>query len=260
MICSQQRKLVVDKVSVSFANSHNKSELRVLDKIAFIANDGEFICFVGPSGCGKTTLLNILAGFEPVQTGKVFYNGNPVVKPSPERAVVFQSAVLFPWLTVRDNIIYGLKRSGASKAHSVQMVKDYLQMVKMDGFENFYPEQLSGGMQQRVALARALILKPRVLLMDEPFAALDAQTRLTMQELLMDIRQSLTTTVIMVTHDVEEALYLADRVFVMSKRPAKIISEIYVPFEKPRTLSLRGTPAFASLKAEILRLIVEQVK
>lgn len=256
----QPAELLVDRVSMSFASPDNKSVLKVLNNISFTAARGELISFVGPSGCGKTTLLNIIAGFEAGQAGKVICHGEPVSKPSPERAVVFQTAGLFPWLTVRGNVLYGLQRNGISKANCKRRVEDYLRMVQMQGFENYYPEQLSGGMQQRVALARVLALKPSVLLMDEPFAALDAQTRMMMQELLMEIRQSLTTTVIMVTHDVEEALYLADRVFVMSQRPGKIIGEITVPFEKPRSLFLRGTPAFSALKTEILNLIIEQVK
>ncbi len=256
---SQQPELIVDQVSMSFASPDNKSILNVLNNISFTASKGEFISFIGPSGCGKTTLLNIIAGFESGQAGEVLYHGEPFFRPSPERAVVFQSAALFPWLTVRGNILYGLRRNGVSRADCNRRVEDYLRMVQMQGFENYYPEQLSGGMQQRVALARVLALRPPVLLMDEPFAALDAQTRLIMQDLLAEIRQSLTTTVVMVTHDVEEAIYLADRVFVMSQRPGTIVSEISVPFEKPRTLFLRGTSAFAALKTEILNLVIEQV-
>jgi len=253
-----QRKLIVDQLSLGFIVPSEKSALMVLDNISIEASDGEFISIVGPSGCGKTTLINVIAGFESAQEGTVFYNGDPVLKPSPERAVVFQSAVLFPWLTVEDNIAYGLNRIGVSKREIRRISEEYLMMVKMKGFENYYPEQLSGGMQQRVALARALALKPSMLLMDEPFAALDAQTRLAMQELLMEIRQEVKTTVIFVTHDVEEAVYLADRIYVISKRPGRIIREATIPFEKPRHLSLRGTEAFTELKTEVLRLIVEQ--
>lgn len=257
MPSNQPSELLVDQVSMSFTSPNDAAGLKVLNNISFTADRGEFISLVGPSGCGKTTLLNIIAGFEAGQAGKVLCHGKQVFKPSPERAVVFQTAGLFPWLTVRGNILYGLQRNGISKVKRNRRVKECLQMVKIEGFENYYPEQLSGGMQQRVALARVLALEPPVLLMDEPFAALDAQTRLMMQALLMEIRQSLNTTVILVTHDVEEAIYLADRVLIMSQRPGKILREIIVPFEKPRSLLLRGTPAFAELKTEILNLLIE---
>lgn len=257
MTGNQTGELVVDKLGVSFASPDFESGLRVLQDISFTVNNGEFVSIVGPSGCGKTTLLNSIAGFEPIREGKITYNGDPLGKPSPERAVVFQSAVLFPWLTVEANVAYGLKRTGISRVECRRRVNECLHMVKMQGFENYYPEQLSGGMQQRVALARALVLEPLMLLMDEPFAALDAQTRLTMQEQLLDIQPE--TTTILVTHDVEEALYLADRVYVLSARPGKIISEVPVPFAKPRTLALRATPAFVALKTEILQTIINQV-
>lgn len=259
MNSKQPVELQVDQVSLTFNNPNNANGLKVLNNISFTADRGEFISLVGPSGCGKTTLLNVIAGFEAGQAGKVICHGKPVSKPSPKRAVVFQSAGLFPWLTVRGNILYGLQRNGISKAKRNQRVKECLQIVKMEGFDNYYPEQLSGGMQQRVALARVLALEPPLLLMDEPFAALDAQTRLLMQALLVEIRQSLNTTVILVTHDIEEAIYLSDRVLVMSQRPAEILREITVPFEKPRSLLIRGKPSFAKLKAEILNLLIEEV-
>ena len=231
MIDNQQQELIIDHLYMSFTRPDDGVPLKVLDNISFKAGGGEFISIVGPSGCGKTTLLNIIAGFEPVQEGRVLYNGQPVVKPSPERAMVFQSAVLFPWLTEHENVSNGLKRAGMKKSDYKSIVKDYLKMFRMQGFDDYYPEQLSGGMQQRVALARALVLQPAMLLMDEPFAALDAQTRLTMQELLLDLQQELSTTVILVTHDVEEALYLADRVYVMSKRPGRFIHDLTVPLK-----------------------------
>jgi ABC-type nitrate/sulfonate/bicarbonate transport system, ATPase component len=258
MIGLAQPNLVIDQLSLGFNSPCEKAELKVLENITLEARDGEFISIVGPSGCGKTTLLNVIAGFEHAQEGEVHYNGETIRKPSPERAVVFQSAVLFPWLTVQGNIAYGLKRSGCSKREINRIALDYLSMVKMKGFEDYYPEQLSGGMQQRVALARALAIKPSMLLMDEPFAALDAQTRLVMQELLTEIRREVATTVVFVTHDVEEAVYLADKVYVMTKRPGRIIKEVMIPFAKPRQLSLRATPAFSQLKANILELIINQ--
>ncbi len=259
MESTEVRKLMINELSLGFSDPGDETALKVLDNISCEVNDGEFISIVGPSGCGKTTLLNVIAGFVHAQEGSAVYSNEAIVSPSPERAVVFQSAVLFPWLTVHDNIAYGLKRQGIKKRDINRTVKEYLELVKMQRFENYYPAQLSGGMQQRIAIARAIALKPSMLLMDEPFAALDAQTRLTMQELLMDLRQTLATTVILVTHDVEEALYLADRVFIMSKRPGKIVREVKVPFEKNRTLSLRGTNEFVALKTEVLNLVIEQV-
>jgi len=250
--------LMVERVSLDFPVPDNQENLAVLDEVSLAAAEGDFIGIVGPSGCGKTTLLNVIAGFQPIRKGSVSHNGLPIGKPSPQRAVVFQSAVLFPWLSVYDNVAYGLKRAGTSKKQIKRIVKEHLQMVGMAGFENYNPGQLSGGMQQRVALARVLVLKPQMLLLDEPFGALDAQTRVVMQELLQDIRRAHRATTILVTHDVEEALYLSDKVYVMSKRPARIIRELAIPFTRPRVLALRGEPAFAGLKSELLKLIMEQ--
>ncbi len=248
--------LTITNMSFNFINSPGNTDLRVLDNISLTMAQGEFISIVGPSGCGKTTLLNIIAGFIHGYDGQFSYLGQSITSPSPERAVVFQSAVLFPWLTVYGNIAYGLKQAGLKKAAINEIVKDYLGLVQMVGFEDYYPEQLSGGMQQRVALARVLALQPKILLMDEPFAGLDAQTRLNMQELLIDITKKQSASVVFVTHDVEEAIYLSNRVYVMSKRPGKVIKQIKVPFTGIRHLSLRNTKPFITLKADIWDLLV----
>jgi len=250
--------LIMDQVTLKFSSPDEEGELEVLDKVSLKVAEGEFVGIVGPSGCGKTTLLNIVAGFQSIQEGSVVHNGLPISKPSPERAVVFQSAVLFPWLSVYDNVAYGLKRAKVSKKMIKSTVREHLQMVGMAGFENYTPGQLSGGMQQRVAFARALALKPRMLLLDEPFASLDAQTRVIMQELLQDIHREYQTTTLLVTHDVEEALFLADKIYVLSKRPARVIEEFDVPFARPRGLTLRGEAGFAELKAALLKKIREQ--
>jgi NitT/TauT family transport system ATP-binding protein len=244
--------LFVDGVTKNYPLPDREGTLKVLEDINLHIKEGEFVSILGPSGCGKSTLLNIVAGFEPADSGSVVCDGKPVNKPSPERAVVFQSPVLFPWLNVQDNISYGLKRRGDNKTDIDEISYRYLQAVGLENFENYYPFHLSGGMQQRVALARALALNPRVLLMDEPFAALDAQTRLSMQRLLLNLWGEQKPTVVFVTHDIEEALFMSDRVFIMSKRPGRIVEEIKVPFERPRMMTLISSKDFVMLKHRIL--------
>lgn len=258
MKITQEHRLVVDRVGKSFPDPNGRERLRVLEDITFSAAEGEIVGIVGPSGCGKSTLLNIIAGFEPADEGRVIYCGKPVQEPSPERAMIFQSAVLFHWLTVRDNISYGLRRKGENNRNIRKLADKYIQSVGLEGLENFYPGQLSGGMQQRVALARVLALHTRVLLMDEPFSSLDAQSRLTMQQLLLSLWQELRPTILFVTHDVEEALFLADRAYILSKRPGKIIRELHVPFDRPRSLSLTGTTSFSRLKNEVMNILIAQ--
>lgn len=258
MNSTQEHSLVVDRVRKSFYDPDNRERLNVLEDIVINANEGEIVSIVGPSGCGKSTLLNIIAGFETVEDGKVIYCGKPVQEPSSQRAMVFQSAVLFPWLTVRDNISYGLRRKGENKSSIHDLTDKYIELVGLKGFENFYPDQLSGGMQQRVALGRVLVLHPNVLLMDEPFASLDALSRSSMQQLLLNLWQEFKPIILFVTHDVEEALFLADLVYIMSKRPGKIIRKLQVPFIRPRTLSLTTTKPFTHLKNEVMNILIEQ--
>ena len=212
----------------------NGSSLTVLDGINFSVNRGEMICILGRSGCGKSTLLKMLAGFLSPNPGEILLDGNPVANPGPDRCVVFQEDTLFPWLTVKENIAFGLKGRTRDKTAFDEEVERFLSLVGLSEFRNYLPREISGGMKQRVALARVLILKPEVLLMDEPFASLDAQTREEMQNLLLSLWENLSHTIIFVTHDVTEAVTLADRILVMSKDPGRIREEIRVDLPRPR--------------------------
>jgi NitT/TauT family transport system ATP-binding protein len=248
----RKAKISANDINKSFYMPGENISLQVLEKIDFEIQEGEFVSILGPSGCGKSTFLNILAGFENVDCGNALCCGESITGPSPERAVVFQSPVLFPWLDVKENIMYGLKQVGKRKKDAEQLASEYLKAVGLEDFGNYYPSQLSGGMQQRVSLIRSLVLGPKVLLMDEPFAALDAQTRYNMQQLLLQLWENNRQTIVFITHDVEEALLLSDRICIMSRRPGSIIEEISVPFERPRTISLAGSEAFSILKSRIL--------
>jgi len=205
----------------------------VLSGLNFDVLPGELVCLLGPSGCGKTTLLKIIAGFIAPSSGKVLVKGRPVVKPGADRCVVFQEDALFPWLTVAENIAFGRKGRMPGKALAAE-VDRYLEMVGLGPFRNYLPRQLSGGMKQRVALARVLILKPQLLLMDEPFGALDAQTREEMQTLLLTLWDELGHTILFVTHDINEAIFLADRILIMDKNPGRIRREMKVSLPRPR--------------------------
>ncbi len=212
----------------------NGSFLTVLDNIHFDAKSGEMICIFGRSGCGKSTLLKILAGFLPLSSGTVLLNGKPVTTPGPERCVVFQEDALFPWLTVKENIAFGLKGCIKDKKAISEEAEHFLSLVGLSEFRDYLPREISGGMIQRVALARVLTLKPQVLLMDEPFASLDAQTREEMQNLLLSLWIKFSHTILFVTHDVNEAITLADRILLMDKNPGRIRDEIRVDLPRPR--------------------------
>jgi len=216
---------------------------------------GQFVCVVGPSGCGKSTLLGALAGHLQPHTGTLNVDGAAVSGPSPQRGMVFQQHTLFPWRTVRDNVAFGLKMRGLGKAERHRAADEILTLVGLEGFAGHWPDQLSGGMQQRVEIARVLVNRPRLLLMDEPFGALDALTRLNMQELLLDIWTRIRTTVVFVTHDIDEALFLADRLLVMSPRPGRIIEDLRLDFPRPRTTGLVTSPEFSHLKRHCLELL-----
>jgi len=223
--------LIVEDLSKSFqVNSTNQV---VLEGISFFAMPREVICIVGRSGCGKTTLLNILAGFESPSSGHAEMNGETIRKPGPDRCVVFQEDTLFPWLTVRENIEFGLKGVQKKSSRKAELNR-YLSMVGLQDFRDYLPGEISGGMKQRVALARVLIMKPQVLLMDEPFASLDYHTRRQMQELLISLWRELEHTIIFVTHDIDEAIMLADKIVVMDTSPGSIHSELRVPLIRPR--------------------------
>lgn len=208
--------------------------LTVLDNIHLAVQPGELICILGRSGCGKTTLLNILAGFISASSGEVLLNARPIIRPGPDRCVVFQEAALFPWMTVRENIALGLKIRGCRRRRIRREVDRYLSLVGLRAFANYLPREISGGMKQRVALARVLILNPQVLLMDEPFTALDAQTREEMRRLLLSLWQTFKHTILFVTHDVREAVALADRIILMNRSAKQRLKEIHVTLARPR--------------------------
>ena len=229
-----------------------KVPVRALDDITLEIKDGEFVALLGPSGCGKSTLLNLLAGFETRSSGELTFDGATIDKPGPDRGVVFQEASLFPWLNVWDNITFGPRVQGRRRDEYESKARAMLKLVGLEAFADALPAQLSGGMRQRVGIARVLVMNPRALLMDEPFGALDAQTRLAMQQLLLDVWQTLGTTVLFVTHDIDESILLADRIYMMSARPGRITREIAVKLPRPRSIESLTTAEFAAYKAEIM--------
>lgn len=226
-------------------------ELTAVHNVSLRVNNGEVVCIVGPSGCGKSTLLNLIAGFERPDEGSIVVHGSPVDGPSMRRGVVFQEASLYPWMSVYDNIVFGVKSRKVAGYEAA--APDLIDRVGLSGFEKHYPYQLSGGMKQRAAIARALIGKPDILLMDEPFGALDAQTRLAMQLMLQEVVSDLGTTVFFITHDVEEALFIGDRVLVMARRPGRIVRQIESPLRRPRAADVLTTGEFGSLRETVLR-------
>ncbi len=226
--------------------------VHALEAVDFHVGEGEFVALLGPSGCGKSTLLNIVAGFEPLSEGIVRFDGHAIERPGPDRGVVFQEAALLPWLSVWENVVFGPKVQGLSRDAYEPRARDILRIVGLENFHAALPVQLSGGMRQRVGIARVLVMEPRALLMDEPFGALDAQTRLSMQQLLLDVWQKLKTTVLFVTHDIDEAILLADRVCVMSARPGRITRDIPVDLRRPRSIDDLTNPAFITYKAAIM--------
>jgi NitT/TauT family transport system ATP-binding protein len=257
---AKMSKITVRNVSRSFV-SRKGEPVRALENIHFEIEDaysregkdiGEFRVLLGPSGCGKSTLLRLIAGLDRPDTGEVLVNEQLVLGPGKDRGMVFQKYTSFPWLTVADNIAYGLKINGVGSDKRKETVAQLVQAIGLSGFENSYPDTLSGGMQQRVAIARTLALRPSVILMDEPFGALDAQTRSEMQQLLLKIWDETASTILFVTHDVEEAIYLADRIFIMSAHPGTIVEDVQVPFDRPRDLSLKQRNEFHELQNYVL--------
>ena len=228
---SSEPQIAIDKVSHVYRPPRGRPVL-ALEDISLQVQPREFLALLGPSGCGKSTLLYLIGGFLPIEKGTIAVNGEPVKAPGPDRGIVFQHFALFPWKTVRDNILYGLERQDMPKAERLERAQHFIDLVGLSGFEDSYPSQLSGGMKQRTALARTLAFDPSILLMDEPFGALDAQTRHLMQAELLSIWQRTPKTVIFVTHDVQEAVYLADRVAVMTARPGRIKTIVDTKFDK----------------------------
>ena len=234
--------------------------LEALRNIDLTVSDGEFVSIVGASGSGKSTLLRIVDGLIPPTSGVVRVRGREVTQPGRDRAMVFQQDALFPWLPVIDNVAYGLRLAGVSKAAARERAKEFIRLTGLEGFEHYYPHQLSGGMRQRVNIARALVVEPDILLLDEPFASLDAQTREIMQTELLRIWAANKATVLFVTHQIDEAVYLSDRVVVLSARPGAVKAIIDVPLPRPRALGVKRSEAFGKLVDRIWSLIEEEVR
>ena len=245
-------RLSIRGVGKTFAsNRRGVPPTQALQPVSLEVGDNDFITVLGPSGCGKSTLLRLVAGLETPSTGEILLDGVPIDGPGADRGVVFQSYTLFPWLTVQENICFGLREKNMPAAEQREISERFIAQVGLRGFEKHYPKQLSGGMQQRVAIARALANDPKILLLDEPFGALDNQTRVLMQELLLGIWEQAQKTVLFVTHDIDEAIFMASRVVVFTARPGRIKSEIAVPFEHPRHYTLKTTPEFMAIKARL---------
>ena len=232
-----------------------KGPVTAIDHVNLEVKDGEFVMIVGPSGCGKTTLINILGGLNTATSGEVLLDGNPVQGPGADRGMVFQGYSLFPWLTVQKNVEFGLKMKKMPKAERETQAKKFIDLVGLTGFENALPKQLSGGMKQRVAIARTLANEPEILLMDEPFGALDAQTRVVMQELLADISKKTKTTILFITHDIDEAVLLGDRIYVMSRRPGTIREVLDVNLPGTRSHESLVLPEFLETKKKIMDML-----
>jgi len=245
-------KLIIDGVTRTFPPVRGGSgSTRALEPISLSVADNDFIAILGPSGCGKSTLLRIVAGLDRASAGRVLLDGEPVTRPGADRGMVFQSYTLFPWLSVIDNIAFGLRERGVSEVKRRQIAEEWCIRVGLSGFERHFPRQLSGGMQQRTAIARVLANDPKIMLLDEPFGALDNQTRALMQEMLLSIWEREKKTVLFVTHDIEEAIFLASRVVVVSARPGRIKAEVNIDLPHPRHYTLKTSPEFSALKARL---------
>jgi NitT/TauT family transport system ATP-binding protein len=248
--------LDVHDLVVTYENAGNGELTRAVSQVSLRIEPGEFVTIVGLSGCGKSTFLSAVAGLIRPVSGTIDVAGKRVSGPGPDRAVVFQRPSLLPWRTVVDNIIYGLELRGVGRNEAKRRAKAYIELVQLEGVEHFHPHALSGGMQQRVNLARALVCDPALLLLDEPFAALDAITRETMQRELLSIWEKTRKTVLMVTHQIDEAVLLSDRVIVFSDRPARIVEEIVIDIDRPRDAAVRSSPAFAAATDRLWSLIL----
>jgi len=253
---SRNTKIVIEGVGKTFRSG--EASTVAIDRIDLSIAEKEFVSIVGTSGCGKSTLLNMVGGLETPTSGAITIDGRLVTKPGRDRGFVFQSYSLFEWMTVERNIDFSLEKSKLPKAERVELVRHFVQAVGLAGFETAYPKQLSGGMRQRVAIARALVYKPSILLMDEPFGALDAQTRGMMQELLLRVWEDNKVTVLFVTHDVDEAIFLADRVIVLASRPGKVKQDIPIDLERPRSFDIVTDGRFTDYKRKILADIREE--
>jgi NitT/TauT family transport system ATP-binding protein len=253
-----RERISFDGVSVEFPTP--AGPMRVLDDVSYSVLDGEFVSIIGPSGCGKTTMMNLVAGFVKPSAGSVRLDGRPVEGPGPDRGVIFQEYGVFPWLTVRQNIAFGLnlRASRVPEGERAAICQRYMTLMGLGDFADAWPKTLSGGMRQRLAIARAYAVKPEFLLMDEPFGALDAQTRSAMQDLLIEVLHTEAKTVLLITHSAEEALYLSDRIVVMTARPARIREIVDVPFPHPRAEALHDRPEFNELRSHVRELVMQE--
>ena len=252
--------LTINGVSRTFASTTGGAPTLALQATSMMVAENDFITILGPSGCGKSTLLRIVAGLDQQTSGEVLLEGKRITGPGADRGMVFQSYTLFPWLSVRDNVCFGLNERGMARAQQLDIAQGFIKKVGLTGFENHFPKQLSGGMQQRTAIARALANGPRMLLMDEPFGALDHQTRELMQELLLGIWEAERKTVLFVTHDIDEAVFMGNRVVVMSARPGRIKLDLPVQLAHPRHYAIKTTPVFTELKARLTEEIRVEVQ
>ncbi len=248
--------ILIDHLRVRFGNK--ASAVEAVSDVSMEVKPGEFVSIIGPSGCGKSTLLNVVAGFVQPSEGTATMDGKATDKPGADRGMVFQQYSLFPWLTVRKNVEFGLKQKGLDANHREEAARTLLGLAGLLAFENHYPDQLSGGMKQRVGIVRALATSPQVLLMDEPFGALDAQTRVVMQQILTNMWQRFRISVLFITHDIDESIFLSDRVYVMTARPGMIKAEIPIPLPRPRTPDMASSPEYLQIKQQLRELITEE--
>lgn len=251
----KEREVILEVKDLVKTFDSQQGQVTALKDINFKTHRREFVCVIGPSGCGKSTLIRILAGLESPSSGQVLLDGEPKSDPGPDRGMVFQGYTLFPWLTIKKNVMFGLQMEGKSKSTAESEALQWIELVGLSKFADAYPHQLSGGMKQRVAIARALANQPRILLMDEPFGALDAQTRFKMQTNLIDIWKNIDITVLFITHDLDEAIYLADRILVLKAHPGEVQEVIEVPVPRPRTPEQFLSPEFLATKKRLEELI-----
>jgi NitT/TauT family transport system ATP-binding protein len=250
-----ERPVVLDVQKLGRAFSSDRGYVAALENVSFQAHRREFICIIGPSGCGKSTLIRILAGLDEPSSGQMLLDGKPVVGPGPDRGMVFQGYTLFPWRTVLENVMFGLEMRGLRRTAAEHEALEWVEIVGLRRFANSYPHELSGGMKQRVAIARALANRPRILFMDEPFAALDAQTRAQMQSYLIQLWKQIDITIVFVTHDLEEAVYLSDRILVLGAHPGHVRELLEVSLPRPRERSQMVSPIFLATKKHLEGLI-----
>jgi NitT/TauT family transport system ATP-binding protein len=249
-------RIEVRNLSMTFGSAEQR--VQAVSDVSLTVAPGEFVSLIGPSGCGKSTLLNVVAGFTAPSAGECLLDGQPITGPGSDRGVVFQQYSLFPWMSVRRNVEFGLKMQGVSPSKRETTARTLLGLAGLLAFENHYPDQLSGGMKQRVGIVRALATSPQVMLMDEPFGALDAQTRVVMQQILTNMWQKFRLSVLFITHDIEEAIFLSDRVYVMTARPGRIKAEVEIALPRPRTAEMMSSVPFTQILHKLRNLIREE--